>query len=109
MDQTTAGKNRCTVAKSHERPFVIEWDATDLTEFEARAKRDMVFVRYDGCELKVLSGCLDEGVAGRYGAYYPPQATSGNVEGIDRAGNENEGGHVIFAGMSGVVRVSRGP
>lgn len=83
MDQTTAGKNRCTVAKSHDRPFVIEWDATDLTEFEAKAKRDMVFVRYDGCELKVLSGCMDEGVAGRYGAYYPPETTSGNVEGID--------------------------
>ena len=82
MDQTTAGQNRCTVAKSHDRPFVIEWDATDLATFEGKAARDTVFVKYVGCEMQVLDGCVDT-IPGRYGKYEDPQFTSGTVEGFD--------------------------
>lgn len=83
LAQTTAGKNRCVVAQSHDRPFIIEWDATDRAEFEAKVKRDLVVVRYEGCEMQILYGCSDDALPGRYGAYAAAQATSGNVEGFD--------------------------
>jgi hypothetical protein len=72
LDDTTAGRDRCVLSKSHERPFVIEWDATDLAAFEAKASRDVVFVHYEGCVLTVLDGCRDEAIAGRFGVYAPP-------------------------------------
>jgi hypothetical protein len=83
MDETTAGQNRCPLTKSHDRPFVIEWDATDLASFEAKAQRDVVFVRYEGCQLTVLYGCSDDSVPGKLGAYAQPTFTSGTVEGVD--------------------------
>ena len=79
MSQTYAGKNRCA-SESHDRPFVIEWDATDVSSFEGRAAKDIVFVRYQGCELEVLDGCSDDSIPGKYGSYGPPQWTSGSVE-----------------------------
>ncbi|MBX3190551.1 MAG: hypothetical protein KF819_26355 [Labilithrix sp.] len=82
MDRTTAGANRCVVTKSHTRPFVIEWDATDLSMFEAKAAHDTVFVRYEGCHLTVLD-CSDASLRGKLGAYRPPEWTSGGVEGFD--------------------------
>jgi hypothetical protein len=88
MDKTFAGANKCS-PKSHERPFVIEWDATDSSSFEARASTDVVFVRYEGCDLKVLDGCADDAVRGALGTYRPVEWTSGSVEKIDIA-NEGE-------------------
>lgn len=82
MNRTTAGSNRCVVTRSHTRPFVIEWDATDLASFEAKAAHDVVFVRYAGCNLTVLD-CADSSVRGRLGAYRAPEWTSGTVEGFD--------------------------
>src|SRR5690348_8702821 len=66
MSRTFAGQNRCN-AKAHERPFVIEWDATDMSSFEARAANDIIFVRYEGCDLQVLDGCVDDSVRGSLG------------------------------------------
>jgi hypothetical protein len=83
MDRTTIGQNRCSEVKPTDRPFVVEWDATDTAMFESFAQRDIVFVRYQGCELEVLTACNDDGIAGRYGAYNPPMWTSGSVEGFD--------------------------
>jgi hypothetical protein len=88
MDKSFAGANKCN-PKSHERPFVIEWDATDTSSFEARASTDVVFVKYEGCELKVLDGCADDAVRGALGTYRPVEWTSGSVEKIDIA-NEGE-------------------
>src|SRR5215471_10349080 len=68
MSRTFAGQNRCN-AKNHDRPFVIEWDATDMSSFQARAANDVVFVRYEGCDLKVLDACADDAVRGSLGAY----------------------------------------
>jgi hypothetical protein len=79
MSSTFAGKNKCQ-AEAHDRPFVVEWDATDIASFENRAARDVVFVHYEGCDLKVIDGCSDDSVPGRYGAYAPPRWTSGAVE-----------------------------
>lgn len=82
MDHTTAGANRCTITKSHTRPFVIEWDATDLASFQAKAEHDIVFVRYQGCQLTVLD-CADGSIRGRLGAYRAPEWTSGGIEGFE--------------------------
>ncbi len=79
MSQTFAGKNKCN-PKGHDRPFVVEWDATDMSGFEARAKSDVIFVRYEGCELKVLDGCVNDSLRGALGSYRPVEWTSGSVE-----------------------------
>ncbi len=82
MGETFAGQNACNPA-SHEKPFIIEWDATDMSMFEARAATDVVFVRYEGCDLKVLDGCANDSVRGALGAYRPVEWTSGSIEKID--------------------------
>jgi hypothetical protein len=79
MSSTFAGKNKCQ-AEAHDRPFVVEWDATDIASFENRAAKDVVFVHYEGCKLEVVDGCSDDSVPGRYGSYAPPRWTSGGVE-----------------------------
>ena len=86
MDRTFAGKNKCN-PKSHDRPFVIEWDATDASQFESIAGSDVVFVKYEGCELRVIDSCRDGEMKGMLGSYKPVEWTSGAVEKID-IGNE---------------------
>jgi hypothetical protein len=88
MGQTFAGKNACD-PKSHDRPFIIEWDATDMSMFENRAATDVVFVKYEGCELKVLDACANDSIRGSLGAYRPVEWTSGSVEKINIS-NEGE-------------------
>jgi hypothetical protein len=85
MDSTLAGQ-KCS-PKSHERPFVVEWDATDASSFQARTNTDVVFVRYEGCELKVLEGCRPE-VPHAFGSYRPVDWTTGSLESLEV---ENEG------------------
>jgi hypothetical protein len=82
MKGTFAGKDRCNPAEQ-DRPFVIDWDATDMSSFEARAADDIVFVRYEGCELKVLDSCVDDSVHGSLGSYKAVDWTSGSVETLD--------------------------
>lgn len=88
IEQTFAGKNACN-AESHLRPFIIEWDATDASSFEALAANDIVFVRYEGCSLTVLEGCRDDDIKGSLGAYKTPQFTSGALETVSIE-NESE-------------------
>lgn len=81
---TAIGKNRCADAATNQlRPFIVEWDATDLASFESKASRDIIFVKYEGCDLTVLEGCSDAGIPGKYGRYQPPVFTSGTLEGFD--------------------------
>jgi hypothetical protein len=82
MDTTFAGKNKCN-AKAHDRPFVIEWDATDASQFESIAAGDVVFVRYEGCEMRVIDSCRSDAVKGSLGSYKPVEWTSGAVEKVD--------------------------
>ncbi len=79
LESTFAGQHKCE-ADAHDRPFIIEWDATDMATFESRAASDMVFVRYEGCTLQVVDSCADDSTPGRYGSYHPPKWTSGSVE-----------------------------
>ena len=90
MLSATAAAQKCEeAAKGHERPFVVEWDATDLASFEAKAARDTVFVKYEGCKLEVLYQCSDPVTPGVFGAYGTPQFTSGTVQGFE-VKNEGE-------------------
>lgn len=83
LDDVAVGQNRCPDADGEARPFVVEWDATDLATFEAKSSRDLIFVKYAGCEVELLYGCSDNGVPGRYGAYATPVFTSGTVESFE--------------------------
>ena len=89
LDDTAIGQNRCDEGKVTQQPFVVEWDATDLSTFEAKASRDLVFVKYQGCEMELMYGCSDNGIPGRYGTYADPTFTSGTVESFDMK-NEDE-------------------
>jgi hypothetical protein len=80
IEQTTVAKHRCARADGEVRPFVVEWDATDLSDFEAHAARDIVFVKYEACGLEVLTGCVDPSLRGKHGAYHAPRWTSGGTE-----------------------------
>src|SRR3954469_3921546 len=82
MDQTFAGQNACN-PKNHDRPFIINWDATDQSSFQAHVQNDVAFVHYEGCELKVLYGCRDDSMKGSFGSYKTVEWTSGGVESID--------------------------
>lgn len=88
IEKTVAGKNRCN-PQDHTRPFVVEWDGTDISSFESRANTDVVFVRYEGCNLQVLDGCTNDAIRGSLGAYGPVDWTSGSVEKVDIL-NEDE-------------------
>lgn len=48
---------RCSVRRSADRPLVVEWPAADRAALEARARRGLVVVRYEGCSMEVLSHC----------------------------------------------------
>lgn len=82
LNKTFAGQNKCN-PKNHERPFIIDWDATDQSSFQARASSDVIVVHYEGCELKVLDGCANDSVKGALGAYRPVDWTAGQLESID--------------------------
>ena len=87
MADTFAGKNRCN-PEEHERPFVVEWDGTDMSSFEALAANDLVLAKYDGCKLTILDQCRDDSIRGHLGSYRPVDWTSGQLETLEIA---NEG------------------
>jgi len=86
-DQTVAS-TKCN-PKNADRPFIIQWDATDQSSFQSHATSDVIFVRYQGCELQAIDGCRDDSVKGSFGSYKPVEFTSGGVESID-IHDENE-------------------
>lgn len=88
MDDTVAGRGKCD-PENHERPFIIEWDATDMSSFESYAANDMVMVHYEGCKLTIVDSCRDDSVRGSHGSYKAVEWTSGSLEAIDIA-DENE-------------------
>ncbi len=51
------GQSKCGVRKSSDKPLVVEWPAADRAALEARATRSLVAVRYEGCEMEVLTSC----------------------------------------------------
>ncbi len=51
-DQTT-----CKVHKSQSNPLIVEWPSADRASLETRSRQGLVVVRYDGCELELLTRC----------------------------------------------------
>ena len=82
MNDSYAAQNACN-PKNHLRPFIIEWDATDKSSFEAYAASDIVVVRYEGCDMTVLEECRNDSIRGSQGAYKPVEWTSGALEKLD--------------------------
>jgi hypothetical protein len=54
---------KCGVTKSQAKPLVVEWPSADRAQLEAQARRGLVVVRYEGCEMEVLDHCT---VGGSY-------------------------------------------
>ncbi|MBW2525627.1 MAG: hypothetical protein JRI23_15695 [Deltaproteobacteria bacterium] len=52
-----AGQAKCGVVADHDEPLIIEWPAAERANLEALSKRGTVVVRYQGCEMQVLTGC----------------------------------------------------
>lgn len=88
MNDTFAAQNACN-PKNHLRPFIIEWDGTDRSSFEAYANTDVVIVRYEGCEMTILEECRNDSIRGSQGSYRPVEWTSGALEKMNIS-NEGE-------------------
>jgi len=58
---TATAQARCGVRRSADKPLVVEWPAAERAALEARANQGLVAVRYEGCEMEVLSGCQVDG------------------------------------------------
>ncbi|PRQ08911.1 hypothetical protein [Enhygromyxa salina] len=82
MDESFAGQKACD-PEDHTRPFIIEWDATDMSSFESLTASDIVLVKYEGCKLRVLDECRNDSIRGSQGAYKPTEWTSGSLETLD--------------------------
>jgi hypothetical protein len=83
LSQTAVAQKCDAAAKSHARPFVVEWDATDLASFEAKAQSNTLFVHYEGCNIDVLYECKDPNIHAKFGNFGVPQFTSGTIQGFD--------------------------
>ncbi len=55
--QLDLGDARCSVAAGNRTPFVVEWAGSDRARLESAIRRGVVAVRYQGCEIEVLSDC----------------------------------------------------
>lgn len=82
LDEAGVGMSCEGSAELEDRPFVVSWDGTDLAEFEALARRDTVFVKYEGCNLSVVRSCKHPTAPGSFGAYGEPVFTSGSRQSI---------------------------
>jgi len=56
-----AGGNTCHATRGDTRPLLVEWPAADRAQLEAASAGGLVAVRYDGCQMQVLSRCELEG------------------------------------------------
>jgi TPR repeat protein len=61
------GETKCGVTKSQARPLIVEWPSSDRAALEARVKQGLVAVRYQGCEMEVLTRCSGPGSYGYTG------------------------------------------
>jgi hypothetical protein len=55
------GERKCGVRQSSSKPLIVEWPSTERAALEARAARGLVAVRYEGCEMEVLTSCRAQG------------------------------------------------
>ncbi len=58
-----AQQTKCSVTKSQAKPLIVEWPSSERGALESMVRQGVVPVRYEGCEMEVLSNCRG---AGRY-------------------------------------------
>jgi uncharacterized protein len=58
---------KCRVRKSASKPLIVEWPSSERAELESIRSRGTVVVRYDGCEMQLLSHCRAPGKYGYVG------------------------------------------
>lgn len=51
------GQTTCKVKESQTKPLIVEWPSAERVSLEARAKQGLVVVRYNGCEMQLLTRC----------------------------------------------------
>jgi hypothetical protein len=56
-----AQQSKCQVKQSQNKPLIVEWPSADRAELEAAAKGAVVVVKYNGCEMQLLSRCQAPG------------------------------------------------
>ncbi len=56
-----ASPGSCHGTEGETRPLLVEWPAADRAQLEAAAGQGLVAVRYDGCQMQILSRCELEG------------------------------------------------
>lgn len=95
------GMETCKVARDPLQPFVVEWNATELTNLEAASNQGVVVVSYAGCTLKVLTGCRAAGT-------YALVSTSANREAIVIDSNEKLWAQLPLAAASLKAQVAAG-
>jgi hypothetical protein len=59
--EESTGQAKCGVRKSADKPLIVEWPAADRAALESRASRGLVAVRYEGCEMEILTTCTATG------------------------------------------------
>jgi hypothetical protein len=62
------GQTRCGIVKSAERPLIVGWPSADRQALESKVRSGVVLVRYQGCEMDVLSRCSVSATYGYHGA-----------------------------------------
>ncbi len=48
---------KCLGTKNKNKPFLVDWHASDRGDLETAARNNLVVVKYDGCQLHVMSHC----------------------------------------------------
>ncbi len=56
-DWEPKGSAKCYVKASQRKPMVVEWRGEDRAVLETQARKGLIVVRYDGCEMEVLTRC----------------------------------------------------
>ncbi len=59
--EQATGQAKCGVRKSAAKPLVVEWPAAERAALESGAARGLVAVRYEGCDMEVLTTCTATG------------------------------------------------
>ncbi len=55
------GQSKCMVKKSQSKPLIVEWPSAERVDLEASRRHGPVVVRYDGCEMQLLTRCRAPG------------------------------------------------
>ncbi len=66
--------SKCGIRHSASKPLVVDWPSAERAALEGRAKQGLVPVRWQGCEIEVLTTCRARGEYG-YVGLNPKQET----------------------------------